>query len=310
MKKILKVIAYLIGGIIALALLLVMTLPLWLGPIVRPTINTVVPKMTDTEFNIGHLYLNPYTGRFEMGEFLLGNPKGYDEPVAVSLSNLVFDAAMTTLCDKYVHIEEIAVEGVFVSYLSGGEHGVDNFKQIQYNLAGSKEKYEAAKEKAEKKSVLEEAKAEAEAEAADEAEDAVEDVSERKVVIDRLSIKNVKVKFGLITIPVPADIVLTDLGKESDGVTVAEVVERVWKEILKSAGAVGDGIKKLGSFLGDGASQGASAVGEGAKKASEAVGESTKRATEAVGESTKKATEAVGEGAKKATEAVKNFLNF
>lgn len=313
MKKMLKFIAYAIGSVVALALLLVLTLPLWLGPVVKPTVRVAVPKFTDTSFEIGHLYLNPYTGRFEMGGLVLGNPKGYSEPVALSLSNLVFDVAMTTLGDKYVHVEEITVEGLFVSYLNGGENNVDNFTQIQYNVAGSKEKYEEAKEKAEKKSELEKAKAEAEAEAADEVEDVAEDVAERKFVIDRLTVKGVRVKYGFITIPVPVDIVLTDIGKESDGATISDVVEDVWKAILKSAGSIGDSAKALGSIIGEQAGslgEHAANLGAGASKAAGAVGDSAAKAADAVGSGASKAVDAVGEGAKKTTDAVKNLFKF
>ena len=143
--KAIKYIAYAVGAVVALVLLLVLTLPLWLGPVVKPAVRVAVPRFTGTTFELGHLYLNPYTGRLEVGGLVVGNPKGYDEPVALSLSNLVFDAAMTTLSDEYVHVEEISIDGVFVSYLGGGEHDVDNFTQIQYNLAGSKEKFEESK---------------------------------------------------------------------------------------------------------------------------------------------------------------------
>ena len=343
MKKLLKFIAYAIGAIVLLALLLVLALPLWLGPVVKPTVRVAVPKFTGTSFELGHLYLNPYTGRFEVGGLVLGNPKGYSEPVAVALSNLVFDAAMTTLGDKYIHVEEITVDGLFASYLDGGEHDVDNFTQIQYNVAGGKEKYEEAKKRAEEEKAKEGEKP------ADEVED---DVAKRKFVIDKLTIKNVRVKYGILpAISIPVDIVLTDVGKESGGATFSEICEQAWQAIMKSAGAVGDGVKAVGSFLGEqagklgdavksidlsgvgdgaskaaatvsdgaskaaaavtgGASKAADMVGDGASKAVGTVGDGAKKATETVTDGAKKATEAVGEGAKKATDAVKNLFTF
>ena len=334
MKKLLKFIAYAIGAVVALALLLVLTLPLWLGPVVKPTVRTVVPKFTGTSFELAHLYLNPYTGRLEVGGFVLGNPKGYSEPVAVSLSNLVFDAGMTTLADKYVHVEEITIDGLFASYVNGGEYDVDNFTQIQYNIYGGKDKYEEAKKEAE------------EEKKDDDQDDEPDDVSERKLVIDKLTIKNVRVKYGLVTIPVPVDIVLTDIGKDSGGATFAEVCEQVWQSILKSAGAIGGSVNALGTFLGeqagklgehasklgesattavksvgDSASKAADAVGAGASKtvdtvsggvknAADAVDSGASKAVDTVGDGAKKATEAVGDGAKKATDAVKNLFKF
>ena len=176
--KTIKYIAYAVGAVVALVLLLVLALPLWLGPVVKPAVRVAVPRFTGTAFELGHLYLNPYTGRLEVGGLVVGNPKGYDEPVALSLSNLVFDAAVTTLCDKYVHVEEIALDGVFVSYLGGGEHGVDNFTQIQYNIAGSKEKYEEAKKKKAEKEKAEQEKAEQAAE--EVVEDEIEELEKKK----------------------------------------------------------------------------------------------------------------------------------
>ena len=298
MKKILKYIAYAVGAVVLLALLLVLTLPLWLGPVVKPAVGVVVPKITGTSFELGHLYLNPYTGRLEVGGLVLGNPPGYSEPVAVSLDSLVFDAAMTTLCDKYVHIEEVTVDGLFASYLDGGEHDVDNFTQIRYNVAGSKERFEEAKRRSELK--------EAEAEAVEEAEEAADEVSGRKFVIDRLTIKNVKVRYGLVTIPVPVDVVLTDIGKESGGATIPEICEQAWKAILKSAGAVGDGIKAVGAILGEQGSR----LGSGVSNAAGSVAEGAKNAAGSVTEGAKKATDSVTEGAKKAAENVKKLLNF
>ena len=299
MKKLLKIVLWTALALVALAVLLVATLPLWLGTIARPAINAAVPKFTQTPFEIAHLSLNPYTGRFELGGFTLGNPAGYDEKVAVSLGDLVVDVAMNTLCDRYVHIEEVTVDRLFVSYVSGGEHDVDNFTQIQYNVAGGKEKYEEAKKKAE----LEKEK-EAKGEKAEE--DDLEDVSKRKFVIDRLAIRNVKLKYGLITIPIPVDIVLKDIGKESDGLTLSEIGEKIWEAILKSAGAVGDGIQALGGLVADGAGK----LGEGAAKAADVVGEGASKAVDAVGEGASKAVDAVGDGAKKATDAVKKMFSL
>ena len=311
MKKILKFIACAIGALVLLALLLVLTLPLWLGTIFRPTVCKVVPKMTKTTFEMSKLYLNPYTGRFELGGFVLGNPKGYSEPVAASISNLVVDVAMTTLGDKYVHVEEITVDGVFVSYLDGGEHDVDNFTQIQYNVKGGKDKYEAAKLKAEQKKEAEEKEAEkkeAEKSAEEDAvEEELEELEKTKYVIDRLTVKNVRVKYGILpAISIPVDIVLTDIGKESDGATISEVLGDVWKSILKALGAVGNGVSSLGNML----SSGAGKAAEGASKAAGAVSDGASKAADAVSDGASKAVDAVGDGAKKATESVKKLLSF
>ena len=298
MKKLLKILGIIVASIVALVLLLVLTLPLWLGPVVKPIANAAVPKITKTSFNLGHLSLNPYTGRFELGDMVLGNPAGYDEPTAVAVSNIVVDVAVTTACDKYVHIEEVTVDGVFVSLVKGGENNVDNMKQIQYNVAGGKEKYEEKQ-----------AKAEAEAKEAKPAEEAKPDEGEaeaadsKKIVIDVLTLNNITVKYGMLTIPVPS-ITLKDLGKESDGLTAGELFEKIWEAVINAALAVGDGVKALGGLLKDGAGT----LGDGAGKAVDAVGSGAGKAVDAVGDGAGKAVDAVGEGAGKAVDAIKGLF--
>ena len=292
MKKFLKIVGWIILGIVVLALALVLTLPLWLGPVVKPMANAAVPKFTKTTFNLGHLSLNPYTGRFELGDMQLGNPEGYSEPTALSVSNIVVDVAMTTACDKYVHIKEVTVEGVFVSLVKGGENNVDNMLQIQYNVAGGKEKYEENKAKKESEKP-EEKPEEQEADAGDG----------KKVVIDRLTLNDIKVKYGLITIPVPS-VTLTDLGKESDGLSMGELLESIWEAILNGALAVGDGAKALGGLL----KSGVGAVGEGAGKAVDTAGDVAGKAVDAVSDGAGKAVDAAGEAASKAADAIKGLF--
>ena len=298
-KKILKIVLWTLGILILIPVVLIATLPLWLGPIARPIVNATVPKFTQTSFDIRHLSLNPYTGRFELGEFAMGNPEGYSEPMLATVSNLVVDVAMTTLKDKYVHVEEVIVDGLFASVVKGGSNNVDNIVQLQYNLAGGKETYEAGQAAAEVADAAAKEKAEAERKAAEEAEQAKLDAmtdeerkaykaeqkakaeareeAAKKFVIDHLLLRNVKVKYGFVTLPVPT-IELHDLGKESDGMTIGELFSEIWQSILKSATAVGDGVKAVGGFIGDGASAAGDAIGEGAK----AVGEGAGKAMDAV----------------------------
>ncbi|MBQ3290586.1 MAG: AsmA family protein [Kiritimatiellae bacterium] len=295
MKKALKIIAGIVVGIIAFALLLVLTLPLWLGPVVKPIANAAVPKITKTTFNLGHLWLNPYTGRFELGDLRLGNPEGYSEPQALAVSNIVVDVAMTTVCNKYVHIEEVLIDGVFVSLVKGGENNVDNILQIQYNVAGGKEKYEAnqARAKAEKEARKDK----------QEEKPAEEPGSGKKVVIDKLTLNDISVKYGIITIPVPS-ITLTDLGKESDGMSLEDVGTAIWEAILNAAMAVGDGAKALGGLI----MSGAGAVGDGAGKTVDAISDGAGKTVDAISDGASKAADAVSDGASKAVDAVKSLF--
>jgi len=308
MKTILKFVLFLILGLLALVLAAVLTLPLWLGPVVKPSVNAAVPKLIGTDFNLGHIALNPYTGRFELGALRVANPKGYSEPDALTLSNLVVDVDMGTLGNEYVHVEEVLLNGVFVSYVTGGENKVDNFTQIQYNVAGGKEAYERKQAEAKAKKEAQAKKDEAKTPEPKKVEKA-SDGSSKKVVIDHLVLSDIKLKYGMLTLPVPK-IELHDLGKKSEGVTLAELGDQIWQAILKSAMAAGDGAKALGALLGDGAKaikmdKAADAMSAGANKTMKAIGTGTGAAADAVGTSAK----AIGDGAKKATDALKGLFN-
>lgn len=312
MKKAIKILLWAVGLVVVFVLALVLTLPLWLGPVVKPVASSVVPTLTKTSFALSHLSLNPYSGRFELGGFKLGNPTGYSQPVAVSLDSLVVDVAMGTLCDEFVHVEEVTVKGLYASYVHGGEHGVDNFKQIQYNLAGGKDKYEAKQAESEK------ASAEAETETVEE--EIEEDVAKKKFVIDRLSISDISICLGPVTMPIPVAVTLTDLGKKENGVTLSELASQIWEAILQQAGQLGEGAKLLGSMIGEqagklgeavNAAEAAKAVSAGTEKlgdAAKSIGDGAAKAVSAGTETLGDAAKSIGDGAGKAVESLKGLF--
>lgn len=291
MKKAVKVVLVSFVALAALVVALVATLPLWLGPVARPLANRVAPTVTKTAFNLGHLSLNPYTGRLEVGDVLVGNPAGYSEPRALSLGALSVSVDLPSVFTDCVHVREIALSDLFVSYLYGGENSVDNLTQIQMNVAGGKEQYEAERRR---KEAADEAAAQTGADAPAEAAG-----PERRLVIDRLTVSGVRVKLQMITIPVPP-ITLTDIGKKSGGVTMAELTAQVWEAILKGASAVGDGAAALGGLINTTAGN----VGETVQGAGKAAADSLQSAAGTVNDGVKK----LGDDVKKTADAVKKLF--
>lgn len=294
MKRPVKIILWIIAIVILVPVALIATLPLWLGPIARPSINQIAPKVVKTGFGMGRLYLNPYTGRFELGEMFLENHPGYSEKYAATVSNLVVDVDLASIGDHVIHIEELTVEDVFLSYIS--LNGTNNLDSIYWKFCGGKEKAEAKAEVAAEKKKLKAEKEEARrAKLSDEQrelEDAQQEFNElnrKRFCFDKVRITGIKVKFGFMPISVPS-IVLENVGTRKDGITLFQLWESVLAAILKSAGnVVGDGAKFVGSLFGAGAGK----AGEGAKK---------------VGEGAADAAKKVGEGADKAVNAIKGLF--
>ena len=303
-----KVVKFLFKAILWIAVIVIialLALPLWFGPVVKGVANSVVPGIVKTNFHLAHLSLNPYTARFELGGLKLANPQGYSEEIAASVGALAFDAETASLASDVIHIEEITVKDVFVSYVRGGENRVNDFEQIQYNVAGGKEKYEAAKAAQSGEKPVGETSAETKP---------AEEKPAKKVIIDKLTIAGIKVQLEFIPLSVPVDICLTDIGKDSGGATLEEAGQKVWQSILKAAGAVGDQLKALGSLTGDAATEASEAAGKAAAQAAEAAGKAASAvaggaadATKAAGEAAGNATKAAGEAAGKALDSLKKL---
>lgn len=294
--KALKIILKTVGVIVALLVVALLALPLWFGPVARGVANSVVPGVVKTDFHLGHIYLNPYTARFELGDMQLSNPKGYSETYAATLGSVVFDAETASLMSDVIHIEEITVKGVFVSLVKGGENNVGNFKQIQYNVAGGKEKYEAEQAA---KSQQQEAQEEQPAQkpAAD---------TGKKVIIDKLHISGLKLQLGPMPISVPVTIELTDIGKDKGGATLEEAWQSIYESVLKAAGIVGEQLKMLGELTGDFALKATEALGDASAAATMAATQVASQATEAVGNVAGQTKESVDKAAAAVTDTAAN----
>ena len=284
--------------IVVLLVVALLALPLWFGPVARGVANAAVPKVTQTGFNLAHLSLNPYTARFELGGLVLDNPQGYSEKIAAKVGELNFDAETLSLATDVIHIEEIKVRDVFVSYVSGGPEKVNNFQQIQYNVAGGKERYEAAQAEKQRQQAIEEQETGPE-------QPVESDKPAKRFIIDRLEVSGLTIQLGVLPLKIPVGLTLTDIGKESGGATLAEVSQRIWDEILKAAGAVGDQLKALGALATDAGKSATEAVGKAADAAVKSLGTVTSAATESLGAATSAASGVVSGGAKAAGEGAK-----
>ena len=332
MKKLLKIFLVSLLVLLLTIIALLLTIPLWLGSVVKPVANNMVPKYTLSDFNLGHIYLNPYSGRFELGSLKVDNPSGYSEKTALSLSNLAVEVSVPTILSDCIRIKEVTVENLFVSYVQGGGNNVDNFTQIQYNIAGGKDKYE-------QKKALEMKEAE---EGVQEETSTVEEEKKpaKKIVVEKLTVSGIKLKYGAIVIPLPK-LTLRNLGEESGGVSIEQFLSIIGNEILSSAMKLGKGLNQLFEMsaikttevindIGDGAAEASSqvssavtnavsnigekskdvvlGVAEGTKSAASAVGSGAVKAVESVGEGALKVVESVGDGTKKAASAIKNIF--
>lgn len=313
-KKLVKIVLWTVGIIILIPIMLIATLPLWLGPIVRPSVNAIAPQFTKTAFNIDKLHLNPYTCNFELGGVTIGNPEGFSETNAVRLGYFNVNVDTGSLSSDVIVIENVEISDIYVTLLKNAD-GKTNIDIIRENVIGAEDEVKAQeeaarkeREEAERKAGMTEEQIKAEEEAAK---------FDKKIIVNRFVFKNVSGKIALsqsLVVPfkVPS-IELKDIGKDSGGYDVehlvAAIIKEFWASVMASAveltGALGDGAKALGGLLGSGAGKAGDALGSGAKAAGDALGSGAKAAGDALGDGAK----AVGEGAGKAVDALKGLFN-
>ena len=226
-KFILKAILW-IAVIVVVALL---ALPLWIGPVAKGVANAVVPGITGTDFHLGEFGLNPYVGTLHVGDMQLANPKEFSEKNAVELTKFDADLAVTSLfCGKKVRIESVDIDGIVVY----SDATASNFRKIAEHAAGEPDEGKVVK-------------GEKPAEEAAPKEEKVEEKKGKGIQIDRVTVKNVTVKYGIAPLKVPIDIVIEDIGKESeDGASLEEAIELIYSKILSAAGIVGGKLNDIG----------------------------------------------------------------
>ena len=290
--KVIKFIFKAILWIVVLVVIALLALPLWIGPVVKGVANSVVPGITGTGFNLGEFGLNPYVGTLHVGDMQLANPTNFSEKNAVALDKFDADLAVTSLFGgKKICIESVDLDGLVVYT----DPKMANFRQIAANAAGEPEEKSEAAKLAEENAPAEELKAE-EAKPAEEAKEG------KGLQIDRITIKNVTVKYGLVPFKMPVDIEITDIGKDSEeGASIQEVIQLVWQKILAAGGAVGGTLGDLG--------KGALDVGKGALDAGAGAVDSALNAVSAG--DTKGAKDAIndaGKSLKKAGDSLKDLF--
>ena len=294
--KAIKVIGKILLWMLAVVVVLLLALPLWIGPVVKGVANTVAPRITGTDFHLGEFGLNPYTGTLHVGDMQLANPTNFSEKNAVDLKSFDVDFAVTSLFSgKKYRVEFVEVNGVFVHV---DVPKAANFLQIAENATGGGDDGEAAEETADVE-VSEDQKIEAQQAESPEAQtdDAQEEKESKGVQIDRITLRDVTVKYGL-PVKIPMDLELDGIGADSEyGAAFMDVWVAVKDKVLSAANSVGGALGDLGK-----------GAANALKDASGAAADSLKDAHGAAKDALKDAHGAAKDALKDAHEGIKNLF--
>lgn len=193
LKRIVKGVLWLFGGLLVFAIVAALTLPLWINPVATFLAGSIVPAYTDTAFELGRVNLNPYTGKLLISGVRLANPEGYSEKDAFTLGSLSAEFETMSLLSDTVRIHDVTIDSPFASWVFDAA-GSNNFDRI---VAAVNEKLGPKKEKKEK--------------------------GKTKVIVDKVTVKNVRAVVGQGAFEL-ASLSLTDFGKD-DAPAKIEVVD-------------------------------------------------------------------------------------
>jgi len=241
MKKLRKILLIAIPIALLLGVVVLVVLYLSMGTIVKTGIETVGSKIAGVEITVENVSLSPLSGKGEIKGLVIGNPDGFKTDAAFKLGLTRVAVDLGSIFSDTIVIREITIEAPEITYemsLSGS-----NVHALQKNVetfAGTDQSGT-------------EAKPEQTAEPEKEPESATEDG--KKVVIESFVLTDAEIRLSAtllggkaVTVPLP-EVRLNDIGKQSDGKGVAEVVEEVFGAI---AGSVKDAVTGSGKLLGDG----------------------------------------------------------
>ncbi|MCO5067306.1 MAG: AsmA family protein [Kiritimatiellae bacterium] len=296
LKKIVLVLVLLLVG-------LVLFLKFLGGATIKQAVNTGGPLVLGVPVTLEHAALDPILGRIRLKGLHVGNPEGFKTDGLFDLGSLDIKLNMRSLASDTIQIQKIEIKAPKITM----ERGLT--KSNLGALIESLEKKDGGEAKEGEKPAAESAAKE----------------GGKKVVIDEISIAGAQLNLsvtamGGLAAPLPLPpVTLRDVGKESDGASLVDVISRILKAILGAATDVIAGAGKLviggasaaggaaidgAAFVGGAALDGVTAVGGAAVDGAKVVGGAAVDGAAAVGGAAVDGAKAVGGAAAAAGGAV------
>ena len=252
MKKTLIII-----GSILLVLIIVIGVAVgfYLGPLVKYGIEEIGHKVAKVPVTVDDVSLSIFSGTANVKNLRVGNPKGFQTPEAISVGNVAVSIDPMSALSKKVLVHSILVQSPEITF-EGGLRG-NNLNTIAGNASATtqnpSESTNASKGPGNKPAP--------------------------NIEVDDLLISGAKVHVNLttlggkgMTLPLP-DIHLTDLGKDSNGMTPAELTKAVLDAITKeTVQTVTSNVSQLGKGVHSILGSGQKTVGNGVNSVANTIG--------------------------------------
>ena len=204
-----RVISTVLLAVVAVVVIALIVIGVFLNHIVRRAIETHGPRLTQTSVSLDTVDLSLLTGSAKVKGLAVGNPEGYRTPHSIMAGEIAVGLDPMSIFSRKVVIRSIHIESPNITF-EGGLEG-NNLSQILDNVnstgrgGGTLSTNAEAAPKAEKKY---------------EVDDLVISGAKVQVIINGIGMAKPQV------IPL-SDIHLTNLGKNGDGMTAAELTRRI-----------------------------------------------------------------------------------
>jgi uncharacterized protein involved in outer membrane biogenesis len=209
MKKLIRLAVVLV---VLIVVLLVVGL-FYLGNIIKSGVEKVGPAVTKVPVTLGSATVSVLGGSGTLKDFVIGNPEGYKSPQAIKVGTAHVSIVPKSLLGDKVVIRSIKVEGPEITFEKNGITG-SNLEKILDNLGGKKKPGDAP------------------------SKDDGKGGAQKKLQVDEFVITGAKVnvKVPLLDPYVQElpELKLTNLGQGPEGITGAELGQRVMTLVLEA----------------------------------------------------------------------------
>lgn len=199
-----------IMGFILTLIILIIVGYIYLGSIVKTSVQHIVPPITGTSVSIQDLDLSLLSGHIAITGLKIGNPKGFNQDNLFSVGSVIIDFDVKSIFTNKIIIKNIHIDHTNIS-TEINKNGKINLTVLQDNINQYMHSNTSSKQKTENLSAT-----------------PSDDTPSKTVIIKKLTIDNSTLNLGImeksVKIPLP-NIAKTNIGEEqSKQYTLADMV--------------------------------------------------------------------------------------
>lgn len=105
-----KIVLYIVGSLVALAVLAFLIVAFMLGSIVKKGVNHAGPRLTQTSVVLEDAKISPFSGKGTLKGLTVGNPVGWTTPRAFYLGEISIDIEPGSLTKETIVINSIVID--------------------------------------------------------------------------------------------------------------------------------------------------------------------------------------------------------